>query len=81
MLWFNAEKGFGFIQTEDDERLYVARADFLPDQAPTERCKGRLVTFERVVGEGDTRAVNVSFPPDADQRRARPRHSRGGSAL
>ncbi|MDX6468471.1 MAG: hypothetical protein QOF75_274, partial [Gaiellaceae bacterium] len=25
MLWFNGEKGHGFIQTEDDERLFVSR--------------------------------------------------------
>ena len=23
MLWFNEEKGYGFIQSEDDERVYL----------------------------------------------------------
>ena len=30
MVWFNAVKGFGFIRTEDDERLYVHSSAFEP---------------------------------------------------
>ena len=81
MLWFNADKGFGFIRTEDDERLYVARSGFLPDHVPAGRCAGLDVVFERESSEGDTRAVNVKFPPVVDARRARLRHSRGASSL
>ena len=25
MLWFNVDKGYGYIQTDEDERLYVDR--------------------------------------------------------
>jgi len=78
MLWFNADKGYGFIKTEHDERLYVARSGFLPDHEPGGRCKGRHVTFERRVAEGDARAVGVSFVTRDDPRRARIRHPRGG---
>src|SRR5436309_11160875 len=46
MLWFNADKGHGFIRTEDDERLYVARAGFATDHEPQPRCKGRAVSFQ-----------------------------------
>ena len=81
MLWFNVEKGFGFIRTEGGERLYVARSDFVVEDEPGPRCKGRPVSFERRVEEGDTRAVSVSFVPEQEQRRARLRHSRGGRAL
>jgi len=81
MLWFNLEKGYGFIQTADDERLYVARSGFLPDHEPAPRCKGRAVSFVRQVAEGDTRAVDVSFLVQRDGRRARMRHTRGGSSL
>lgn len=81
MLWFNTDKGYGFIRTEQDERLYVARSGFLPDHQPATRCKGRQVIFERHVAEGDTRAVNVSFVAQADPRRARLRHARGGHTL
>jgi cold shock CspA family protein len=77
MLWFNADKGFGFIQTESDERLYVASTGFLPGSMPNGRCAGLDVTFERQVREGDTRAVDVSFLTQGELRRARARHTRG----
>jgi cold shock CspA family protein len=81
MLWFNLDKGYGFIRTEDDERLYVAESGFLPGHQPERRCKGRVVSFDRQIAEGDIRAVNVSFAAQSDPRRARARHARGGSAL
>ncbi len=77
MLWFNVDKGYGFIQPEEDERLYVERSGFLPDHEPAPRCKGQTVRFERD-GDGDEpRAVNVAFVEDVEPRRAR-RRSRGG---
>jgi cold shock CspA family protein len=76
MLWFNADKGFGFIRTEQDERLYVARTGFLPGRVPVERCAGREVTFERVEGDTQPCAVGVDFPPPVVQGRARRRHAR-----
>ena len=81
MIWFNLDKGYGFIHTEDDERLYVSSSGFLPDHTPPPRCKGRAVSFERSVEEGDTRAVEVSFLSAIEPRRARLRHARGGSSL
>jgi cold shock CspA family protein len=82
MIWFNNEKGYGFIRTDDEERLYVARSGFMPDHVPESRCAGREVTFERLSVEGDSRAVNVSFTPDgAPGRRARLRSPRTGSKL
>jgi len=81
MLWFNVDKGYGFIRTDADERLYVASSGFLPDHQPQPRCRGRLVSFDRQVEEGDIRAVNVSFVSQSDPRRARLRHARGGHSL
>ena len=81
MLWFNADKGYGFIQTEEGERLYVARSGFLPKHAPMPRCKGREVSFQRQVSEGETRAVEVSFVSHEEPQRARLRSPRGGRAL
>jgi cold shock CspA family protein len=81
MLWFNIDKGYGFIRTEGDERLYVARSDFLPDHQPALRSRGREVIFERREVEGDVRAVTVAFDVQSDPRRARLRHARGGRAL
>jgi cold shock CspA family protein len=79
MLWFNLDKGYGFIHTEHDERLYVAGSGFLPGHQPELRCKGRPVTFDRRVAEGHIRAINVSFVTQLDARRARLRHGRGHS--
>ena len=81
MIWFNSAKGYGYIRTEDDERLYVARSGFLPGNLPAERCGGHQVTFEREALDGDARAVNVAFPDAVEPRRARLRHSRGGRSL
>jgi len=83
MIWFNLEKGFGFIRTEEDERLCVERGGFRDAQLPVGRCAGRIVLFERLEGEGEdgSRAVDVVFAEAADPRRARLRHARGGSSL
>jgi cold shock CspA family protein len=81
MLWFNVEKGYGFIHTEEGERLYVARGGFLPKHEPRPRCKGREVSFQRQVREGDTRAVEVSFVVPEQQQRARLRTPRTGRSL
>jgi cold shock CspA family protein len=81
MLWFNLVKGYGFIETEAGERLYVARSGFLPTHQPEARCKGREVSFHRQVQEGDTRAVEVSFVRREEPPRARLRTPRGGRAL
>lgn len=81
MLWFNAEKGYGYIESEQEERLYVARSGFLPDHDPAPRCKGRAVGFERELVDGEACAVNVSFLTQSDPRRARMRHARGGKSL
>ena len=81
MLWFNVDKGYGFIQTEDDERLKVASDGFAADHQPPPRCKGRKVSFEREAGDDEARAVNVTFFERDEPRRARLRKGRGGSSL
>lgn len=81
MLWFNLDKGYGFIHTEEGERLYVARSGFLADHDPEPRCKGREVSFNRQVREGDTRAVSVSFVTRQPSQRARRRSAGRGHAI
>lgn len=81
MLWFNVDKGYGFIHTEQDERLYVARSGFAAGHEPEPRCKGRHVSFDRETGVDDPRAVNVSFVVPDEPRRARLRSNRGGHKL
>jgi len=81
MLWFNRDKGYGFIRTDDGERLYVAASGFVLGEAPAGRCKGQKVAFARLALEGDTRAIDVRFVVAADPPRARLRHPRGGTSL
>jgi cold shock CspA family protein len=81
MLWFNLDKGHGFIHTEEGERLYVTRSAFLPHHEPKPRCKGRAVTFHRQEREGEPRAVEVSFVSHEQPPRARLRTPRSGRSL
>ena len=66
MVWFNAVKGFGFIRTEEDERLYVHTSGFAPGQIPVGRCADKQVSFEREIAdvEGGYQAVGVSMIDD-----------------
>lgn len=76
MIWFNADKGHGFIRTEDDERLFVDAAGFAEGVDPGARCAGREVTFSRIVGDRGPQAVNVAYVVPTEQRRARLRRAR-----
>jgi cold shock CspA family protein len=78
MLFFNEDKGGGFIRTEEGERLYVDRTGFLPGEAPEGRCAGLKVDFTRAatLGEHEHAAFDVSVVPDfAGGRARRRRHS------
>ena len=81
MLWFNLDKGYGFIRSEDDERLAVGSSGFRPGHQPGARCKGRPVDFDRETGDDGPYAANVSFVVHEEPRRARLRSSRGGHKL
>jgi len=75
LLFFNQEKGGGFIRTEDGERLYVDRTGFLPGEAPEGKCAGLKVEFTRgpAEGEHDFAAFGVSMVKEAVGGRARRR--------
>jgi cold shock CspA family protein len=76
MLWFNNEKGHGFIETATGDRLRVEGSGFR-NGPPEGRCAGMQVTFH-VAGDGEAaRALDVAFPEDAPPRRARIRRSAG----
>jgi len=76
MLWFNNEKGHGFIETATGDRLRVEGTDFR-NGPPEGRVAGMSVTFQ-VTGDGEAaRAQDVAFPEDAPPRRARIRRSAG----
>src|SRR5437588_48973 len=48
MLWFDEAKGYGFILTDAEERLYVDRTGFVPGQVPVGRCAKRRVELKAV---------------------------------
>jgi cold shock CspA family protein len=76
MLWFNNEKGHGFIETAEGECLRVEGSGFR-NGPPQGRVAGMAVTFQ-VTGDGEAaRADDVVFPDDAAPRRARIRRSAG----
>ena len=84
MLFFNDTKSFGFIRTEEGERLYVDRDGFLPGTPPEGRCAGKKVTFERqevegapLEGEYTAQAMGVAMLEEAMGGRARLRRSGG----
>ncbi len=79
MLFFNETKSFGFIRTEEGERLYVDRDGFLPGKPPEGRCAGKKVTFvrEAIEGEHSHQAVGVAILEEALGGRARLRRSGG----
>lgn len=77
MIWFNAAKRHGFVQTDEGERLRIDEAGLAPGTLFGDRCRGTRVRFERVSGEpGEARAVDVSLVPLMAARRARMRGHR-----
>ena len=46
MLWFNEAKDYGFIMTDEGERLAVAGEGFAKGEKPEGRCAHKVVTFE-----------------------------------
>jgi hypothetical protein len=73
MLWFDEAKDYGFILTDDGERLYVDRAGFVARAAPVGRCARKPVQLTVSEREGTRIAVEVSLIIEEPQRRARRR--------
>jgi hypothetical protein len=75
LIWFNRDKGLGFIRTEDGERLRIEESGFAPGVTVPDRCGGTLLTFERDDSTPDEpRAVQASLVTEQPGRRARLRH-------
>lgn len=75
LLWFNEEKGHGFIATDDGERLYVD-ADGFADSHPVGSCAGLVVEFEIADSNEGRHARATRLVPEVAPRRARRRHLR-----
>ncbi len=70
--FFDPEKGFGFINGEDGERVYL-HASVLPADQPNPR-PGMRVEYGVAEGRRGPQAISVTFPPEAPSvRKARRR--------
>lgn len=56
--WFNAEKGFGFITSEDGNDLFVHFSEIQKDGFKTLE-EGETVTFDVKEGQKGPQAANV----------------------
>ena len=74
MLWFDEAKAYGFILTDEGERLYVDRDGFVDGAAPVGRCARLPVELSIGDRDGDRIAIDVSLVSEEPPRRAR-RHS------
>lgn len=56
--WFNAEKGYGFIEREDGGDVFV-HFTAIQDEGFKSLVEGQLVEFEVVDGQKGPQAINV----------------------
>jgi hypothetical protein len=75
MLWFDEAKDYGFVLTDDQERLRVDREGFVDGAAPVGRCARRPVELSVRERDGERVAVDVSLVTEEAPRRARRRSS------
>ncbi len=57
--WFNDTKGFGFIETDDGNDVFVHHSDIQGDGFKTLQ-EGESVSFDLADGEKGPRAANVT---------------------
>ncbi len=48
MLFYNADGDYGFIRTDDGERIAVSRSGFVSGEGPEGRCAGMAVTLTAI---------------------------------
>ncbi len=58
--WFNAEKGFGFIETDDDGKDVFVHFSAIQDEGFKTLEEGQEVTFDVVEGDRGPQAENVT---------------------
>ncbi len=59
--WFDMKKGFGFIEQENGEEVFVHYTDIKTDKQYKTLDKGVEVEFEIVEGARGLKAVNVTL--------------------
>jgi hypothetical protein len=75
MLWFDEAKDYGFVLTDEGERLFVDRDGFVDGAAPVGRCARLAVQFSVGECDGQRIAIDVSLVSEEPPRRARRRSS------
>ena len=60
--WFNAQKGYGFITSEDNQDIFVHYSD-ITGEGYKLLAENTSVTFDIVDGEKGPRAENVQLTP------------------
>jgi len=75
LIWFNETENYGFIATEEGERLYAHGSAFPGGKGIEGRCKGLEVTFEITEdSEGKRVAKDIVLVEYSAPHRARRRH-------
>ncbi|GCD99400.1 cold-shock protein [Embleya hyalina] len=59
--WFNAEKGFGFIQADDGGPDVFAHYSAIQSQGFRELTEGQKVTYDAVQGQKGPQAENITI--------------------
>ena len=77
MLWFNEVKDYGFIMTDEGERLSVLGSGFAEGKRPEGRCAEMDVSFEIDSSTGTRQAEKVVFEPYVAAHRPRIRGGMG----
>jgi cold shock CspA family protein len=77
MLWFNEVKDYGFIMTDEGERLSVLGSGFAEGKRPEGRCAEMDVSFEIDSSTGTRQAEKVIFEPYVAAHRPRIRGGMG----
>ncbi|MGC0417569.1 cold-shock protein [Embleya sp. AB8] len=58
--WFNAEKGFGFIQADDGGPDVFAHYSAIQSQGYRELTEGQKVSYDAVQGQKGPQAENIT---------------------
>ncbi|OPC80327.1 cold shock domain protein CspD [Embleya scabrispora] len=59
--WFNAEKGFGFIQADDGGPDVFAHYSAIQSQGFRELTEGQKVSYDAVQGQKGPQAENITI--------------------
>jgi hypothetical protein len=77
MIWFNESKDYGFIMTDEGERLSVLGTGFAGGKRPKGRCAEMVVSFEIDDSTGTRQAEKVTFDETVAAHRPRLRSGLG----